>query len=363
MNKKIALKALLLSSPLLLTNAFANEQPQAEDLVGKFYGGAHLIHINTDNDRQVTPDPLKANDPYATVDSGSGFGGELGFRFTESTELRFSYSQINISKKNSVFDKPNVAELNALYFPTQQNFYVLAGLGALDVGQSDLSFNLGAGYRHYLNERMALYFEGKGHSQFSEDYKELSARFGFVYFFGGDTKSSPKKESKAAVAAAPVAAGQDSDNDGVVDSEDRCPNTPTTDKVDAKGCTLFDEEKSKMALLVNFGNNKTVVEDEYLPEIEKMVDFLKANPNTSLTIEGHTSKVGSAAYNQKISQQRSDAIVDIMINKFGIDSDRLSSVGYGEERLLDSGDNKAAHAKNRRIEAKIEVIKQVPVNR
>ena len=183
MNKQFALKTLLLSSPLLLTNAFASEQPSAKDLVGKFYGGFHFMHLDTDSDRQATPDPRLADDPYATIDNGSGFGGELGFRFTESVELRVSYSQINLDKSNSVFDKPYVAVLDGMYFPTEQNFYVLGGFGVLDVGQSDMSLNLGAGYRHYLNENAALYFEGKGHSQFSEDYKEISAKLGFVYFF------------------------------------------------------------------------------------------------------------------------------------------------------------------------------------
>jgi flagellar motor protein MotB len=53
----------------------------------------------------------------------------------------------------------------------------------------------------------------------------------------------------------------------------------------------------------------------------------------------------------------------VLVNQFSIDRDRLSAVGYGEERLLDSGDDLAADAINRRIEAKVEVIKQVPTSR
>lgn len=369
MNKLLSLKAILLTSPLLLTSAFANEQPAAQDLVGKFYGGVHLLYIDTDNDRVVTTDSLVATDPYATVGHGSGFGGELGYRLNESTEFRLSYSQINIDKDNSFFDKPYVAVIDALYFPTQQNFYALGGLGYLDVGQEKASLELGAGYRHYLSERAAIYVEGKGHYQFSGDYRESSAHLGFIYFFGDGAKSSPvrKKQSSSVkeilAATSLLAVINDTDKDGILDKDDHCANTPIADKVDESGCTIFSEEKSRMQLLVNFDNDKAIVKGEYLPEIEKMADFLKAYPEVSLVIEGHTSKKGSNAYNKKISHQRADAIVDVLVNQFSIASDRLSAVGHGEERLLDLSESKTAHAKNRRIEAKVEVTKKVAISR
>lgn len=369
MNSPLSLKTIILSTPFLFTTTFANEAPLAENLVGKFYGGAHLIYLNTDNDRPLTLDPLVANDPYATKGHGSGFGGEVGYRFSESTEFRFSFSQINIDKKNSFFDKPYIAEIDALYFPTKQNFYVLGGLGYLDVGQSKPSLDFGAGYRHYINDRAAVYFEGKGHYQIPGDYKESSAHLGFIFFFGDDSKSRPARKqktsaSKSSLVAAPfIASAKDSDQDGIIDKNDHCANTPMSDKVDGKGCTVFSEENSTMNLLVNFDHDKVNVKTEYFPEIKKMANLLKLFPSVSLVIEGHTSKVGSEAYNKKISQQRSNAIVDVLVNQFNIDRARLTAVGYGEERLIDLGEGNAAHAKNRRIEAKVEVTKKVSVNR
>jgi OOP family OmpA-OmpF porin len=373
MNKLLGLKTLLLTSSFIATTAFANEQPAAEDLVGKFYGGAHLLHIDTDHDR-ILSEPLKASDPYATKGHGTGFGGEIGYRFTESLEARFSLSQINIDKDNSSFDKPYVADIAALYFPEEQNFYILGGLGYLDIGQEKESINLGAGYRHYLGERSAIYFEGKSHFEFSENYTETSARLGFIYFFGGDDKSMPERKKKssmmekAGVAVAGLVAAvsgndNDADNDGVLNENDNCANTPVTDRVDKYGCTLFTDEKSSMNLLVNFDNNKAIVKAQYLPEVEKMADFLIAYPDVSLVIEGHTSKIGSNAYNKKISQQRADAIVNTLVNQFDIARSRLSAVGYGEERLLELGNSREAASINRRIEAKVEVTKKVAVGR
>lgn len=373
MNKLSSFKGMLLASPILFTTAFANEQPVAEDLVGKYYGGLHLLHIETDNDRVPVLDPLLTNDPYATADDGSGFGAELGYRLSESTEFRLSYSQINLTKTHSFFDKPYVAVMDGLYFPTQQNFYVLGGLGYLDVGEEKLSLEAGAGYRHYLSEGSAIYLEGKRHYQFSGDYQDTSAHLGFIIFFGGESNSSParkqrKSEAKGISAASATNAkamrvANDSDNDGILDQHDKCDNTPIVDKVNEEGCTVFSEETESMQLLVNFDHNKSVVKNKYIPVIKNMANFLTAYPEVSLIIEGHTSKVGTEAYNQKISQQRANAIVQVLINQFNIDSSRLSAIGYGEERLLDSGNDNAAHAKNRRIEAKVSITKKVAVSR
>jgi len=365
MKKLSSVKLLLASSSLLFTTAFANEQPNAVDLVGKMYGGAHLIHLNTDNDRLMTADPR------SNVDHGSGFGGEFGYRWTESTEFRFSYSKINLVKEHQGFNEPSSSSMvvDALYFPTQQNFYVVGGLDYLDIVNTQASLDLGAGYRHYLSERAAVYIEAKGHYQFSEHFKDTSAKIGFIYFFGDSTKSLParktqpviKKESLVVPIVTPVE--KDSDKDGVLDRHDKCANTPMTDKVDSNGCTIFSDEKVSMELLVNFDNNKTVVKEVYFDEIEKIAGFLVLYPHTSLVIEGHTSKLGSRAYNQNISQNRAEAIVKVLVNKFSINPSRLSAVGYGEDRLINTNNNENAHTQNRRIEALVEITKQVAIKR
>lgn len=369
MNKLFNLKTVLLTSSFLITSAFASEQPAAEDLVGKFYGGAHLIYIDTDYDRALS-EPLDASAPYSTKGHGTGFGAELGYRFTESLEARASLSQINIDKNNSSYDKPYISDFSALYFPDQKNFYLLAGVGYLDTVQHKESINLGAGYRYYLSERSAVYLEAKAHYEFQDHYQDTTTRVGFIYFFGGDDKSMPVRKKEASIIEETelantdvVAAVLDDDNDGVSNENDNCANTPATHKVDVNGCTLFSNEKNRVKLLVNFDNNKAIVKSEFLPEIEKMADVLKTYPDVSLVIEGHSSKAGTDAYNKVISQKRADAIVNVLVNEFGISSSRLSSVGYGSERLLDQSNSREASALNRRIEAKVVVTKKVAITR
>jgi OOP family OmpA-OmpF porin len=358
--------ALLISSSLLFSNAFATEQPKAEDLVGKAYGGAHLLRMDVDNDRLTTADP------FSNVDHASGFGAEVGYRWTKSTEFRFSFSKINLVNEYNGFEEPSSSSMavDALYFPSEQNFYVLGGLDYLDIVNTKASLDLGAGYRHYLSERAAVYIEGKAHYQLSEHYTDTTAKIGFIYFFGDSakprrtTKAEPVVKREVPAAPAPVAIiEKDTDKDGVIDNKDNCANTPISDKVDNSGCTVFNDEKVRMKLLVNFDNNSSIVNAEYLDEIKDVAEFLTLYPHTSLIIEGHTSVQGSRDYNQRISQKRAQSIVNVLVNQFSIQASRLIAMGYGEDRLINTEDNAAAHKQNRRITAEVEITKKVATKR
>lgn len=362
---QLKISALLASSLLFAFGANAQEQPKAEDLVGKNYLGIHGMRMNTDDDR-LAPNNVDF------IKHANGAGAEFGHRLSEFSELRLSYTHLNLTRVGWAPSTPsgkNIAA-NYLYFPTKKNFYVMGGASVIDVIKSDISANVGAGYRHYLNERSAVYFEGNGHYQFDNKYTDLSAQIGFVYFFGDTAKkvvrSTPAKTkavTKATTVSPAMTKTADSDNDGVMNSKDQCKATPSTDKVDNKGCTIFTEENDELRLQVNFDNAKAVVKAEFFDNIKVAADFLTKYPHTSLAIKGHTSSQGAAKFNKKLSQQRADAIVTILTNKFGIDSSRLTAQGLGEEELLNTANTAAAHAENRRIEAKVSVKNKVAIKR
>ncbi|NQY62949.1 MAG: OmpA family protein [Alteromonadaceae bacterium] len=354
----ITFSSIALSSMFGLATAIAADQPKAEDLVGNVYGGIHGLHIQTDDERLMTADPL------SDMDYGNGFGGEVGYRWLPSTEFRFNYSKFSLTSANDGYDEPDGAStaIDVLYFPNNKNFYLLTGVNNLDIGNSQISGNLGAGYRYYLSERSAIYFEGKANYQFSEHYDEFTSQIGFVYFFGDNAKpvvlSKPVKLAVEKKIVVP-----DTDKDGVVDNKDQCANTPLIDKVDFTGCTLFTNRIVTKQLLVNFDHNKAIVKPQYDAEITAIADILSENKTVSLTIEGHTSRLGSDAYNKVLSQKRANAIINLLINKHGIDASRLSAVGYGEERLINPDNSSTAHRENRRIEAKIEISYKEAIKR
>lgn len=338
----------------------ANEQPDAESLVGNTYLGGHLTYFKTDLDRLFTLDSK------SSIDGAGGFGGEFGYRISPFYEARLSVSKLNIDTGHKGFDVPSGSStaFDLLYFPQKANFYFVAGADFLDIGQSNLSADLGMGYRHYLSENTALYVEGKSHYQLDDHYVDFSSKIGFVYYFG--TKPAPIKRTKKAAAlpiTKSVAIEKDTDSDGVIDTQDNCPKTPITDKVDTNGCTIFTEQQETINLLVNFDNNKSAVADQYLSEIAKVAQFMEQYPHTQLTINGHTSTIGEAAYNQQLSEKRAQAIVNVLVNNFSISQNRLTAVGYGEEQLINEANTSSAHAQNRRIQAEVLITKKVATKR
>jgi len=148
----------------------------------------------------------------------------------------------------------------------------------------------------------------------------------------------------------------DSDGDGVTDSLDQCPNTPKGIKVDRVGCPVPIPEKVSITLLVEFDFDKSVVKPQYHGDIEKVANFLKAYPKTTGELEGHTDSIGTDEYNMKLSQRRAQSVKKYLVDKFGIDPARLSTVGYGESQPVASNKTDAGRQKNRRVVANIVTI-------
>lgn len=148
----------------------------------------------------------------------------------------------------------------------------------------------------------------------------------------------------------------DSDKDGVIDSLDHCPNTKAGMSVDSKGCPPPIEENVKMAIGVLFATGKADIKEDSTDDIKKLGVFMQTYPTTTTVIEGHTDNVGSAALNKGLSQRRADAVRDYLIKNYSIDPNRIKAVGYGSDRPV--ADNATAEGRqlNRRIEAAIETV-------
>lgn len=100
---------------------------------------------------------------------------------------------------------------------------------------------------------------------------------------------------------------------------------------------------------IYFDFDKTTLKHESFPELNKVVEFLKVNPNIEIEIAGHTDNKGSDDYNINLSQGRSQSVVDYIVSQ-GIDSWRLSAHGYGEGKPVETNDTDAGRATNRRVE-------------
>ena len=66
-----------------------------------------------------------------------------------------------------------------------------------------------------------------------------------------------------------------------------------------------------------------------MPSLEHVATYLKNNPNANITVNGYASPEGTEEYNMQLSQRRADAVKSILVDKYGIASNRINAVGHG----------------------------------
>lgn len=170
----------------------------------------------------------------------------------------------------------------------------------------------------------------------------------------------------------------DTDNDGIVDSRDECPNTPVGATVDSKGCTSDADgdgvadykdqcpdsapgakvnELGCAEALVLEGVNFHTASAELTDSAKKIllpiaIAHHKHHGDVNLLITGHTDSQGTDAYNQDLSERRAASVRAFMVTH-GCDAAKLSTDGYGESKPIADNDTKEGRAKNRRVEISV----------
>lgn len=162
-----------------------------------------------------------------------------------------------------------------------------------------------------------------------------------------EKKAQPPVSVEAPAAVVVATAQTDADKDGVVDSKDKCPDTPHAYKVDPTGCPV------SVTLHLHFAFNSSVIPPSDYPEVEKLAKIMKENPPAIAIIVGHTDHVGSDAYNQKLSERRSKALGD-KLTASGIEAKRIVTSGKGEKAPIATNGTPEGRAQNRRIEVELQ---------
>lgn len=103
-----------------------------------------------------------------------------------------------------------------------------------------------------------------------------------------------------------------------------------------------------------FDTNKADLSNKAEVQLNDYADYMKAVDDVTLKITGHTDRTGSTAYNQKLSEERANAVKTYLEGK-GVASDRMTAIGKGETSPIADNNTKAGRAENRRVE--IEIVK------
>lgn len=390
--KKITLAASILLA--LSTQAFADEGKKGDAWVAGF-----VEAYSTDDELSGAP---------TFFSDGTNFGGEVGFRFAPQWAARVEYTHLSIDVAQGQEKSGNRWGIDGMYFLPDDLLYLFGGIKELKIDDSNAVFNIGLGKQWAATDKIKIITEIASYNDFDSGFTDIGLKLGIGYSFGesGPAKAKdsdndgvndtldmcpntapgtqvdakgcdidqdkdgvlnsldlcPNTPAGTKVNSNGCAIGADADGDGVADADDKCANTPITDKVDAVGCSVFMEEEVSQELKFTFANNSAVIVN-HVSDLQAFADFMNRYPNTDTVIEGHASAPGEAAYNLQLSQKRADAVRKLLITKYGIDASRITAVGFGETQLLDTANTPAANAKNRRITAKVSASKRVKVEK
>lgn len=98
---------------------------------------------------------------------------------------------------------------------------------------------------------------------------------------------------------------------------------------------------------IYFDFDRSVLSNQAQELLKEKAQWMRANPDANVVIEGHCDERGTNAYNLALGERRAESTKTFLVN-LGISGTRMTTISYGEERPLDMGHNEEAWAKNRR---------------
>lgn len=104
---------------------------------------------------------------------------------------------------------------------------------------------------------------------------------------------------------------------------------------------------------ISFDYKSAVLRIESFPELNRITTMLVESPSMTIEIGGHTDAVASLQYNQVLSEERADAVVQYIVKRGKIDINRLFPKGYGEVKPIAPNETEEGRAQNRRVEITI----------
>lgn len=166
----------------------------------------------------------------------------------------------------------------------------------------------------------------------------------------------------------------DSDGDGIPDHKDpepfSSPLLPIENGVNVRpdGLTpkmitevkdlIANELKSHVSAwflgIVFFDLDKSNVRTSEVPELYQVANYMMKFPEVKMEVKGYTDIRASEGYNMKLSENRTNAVINYLVNTYGISSDRFIPSYYGEaENMYKGATKEQQHQLNRRVEIRI----------
>ena len=125
---------------------------------------------------------------------------------------------------------------------------------------------------------------------------------------------------------------------------------------DSQGLDVVTEEQAAMAAnplldqtVVYFGYDRSEIRPEFKDILNAHAQYLVANPQARVSLEGHCDERGTVEYNLALGERRANTVKRYLVVQ-GVNPNQLESVSFGEERPAVVGSDDSAWSKNRRTE-------------
>lgn len=298
---------------------------------------------------------LSLVDPDSRFNGGKNFGAiglRLGKAVSPSWDIQVGGS-IGRSNSNGARYEQSTLGIDALYLFNRSDFrpFLLAGIGAerdklANSSTTSPYLNLGAGFQWALSEQWFLQADLRRARAYLRDNtfgfnrsNSNSLNFGLSYYF-----DKPARPQVAQYTPPPAT------EPSVVAPPPPPPAPARFERVTLSATELFEFDKAELRMPQ--------------PKLDEIAQALSGgNFNGNITLTGYTDRIGSDAYNQKLSQRRADAVKAYLTGK-GIGANRLTAVGKGKANpVVTCNDRKRVDlikclAPNRRVEVEEIVIER-----
>jgi len=144
----------------------------------------------------------------------------------------------------------------------------------------------------------------------------------------------------------------DSDGDGVIDCQDKCPNEAGTKE--NNGCPDWTDI---VVPTIYFDLDKADLRPEGKAELDKLVQTLVASKEFNIVIGGHACDLGTDKHNMILSEKRAQSVVKYLLSK-GVNNAYIGSNNYGESKPAVPNTSEDNRKKNRRVEWEVAKIKK-----
>lgn len=99
---------------------------------------------------------------------------------------------------------------------------------------------------------------------------------------------------------------------------------------------------------IRFDFDRYEIRPEDAGALDANADLLKSNPGWLVLVEGHADQRGTTDYNMALSDRRAKASMNYLVSR-GVRANRITMIGYGEERPVCAEANEQCWSQNRRV--------------